>query len=262
MKTVGARRSTRRQRPSAVELTVRDGVASITLARPATGNRLDAEMLAALVDACATAEDDASVRVVVLAARGSAFCAGLPVDCPWPPAVWPDGVGAVGTLTKPVVAAIQGEARGWGFALALACDLRVASRAATFVLSEASEGRLPGGGVMGRLARSAGVARALDLALLGTPLPAGQALQWGLVSAVVSPRRLAGAVAEMASELAARAPLALRFAKEAAVKALDLPLAEGIRLEHDLYVLLQTTHDRREGVRAFLERRRPRFGAR
>jgi enoyl-CoA hydratase/carnithine racemase len=212
-----------------VELDVRDGVAWITLARPATGNRLDTEMLAALVEACACAEDASDVRVVVVGARGRAFCTGLSADCPWPPAAWPDGVGAVGALGKPVVAAIQGEARGWGFALALACDLRVASRAATLVLPEAPAGRLPGGGAMARLARMAGVARALVLALLGTPLPAARALDWGLVNAVVSPGRLAGAVARLATGLAARAPLALRLAKEAVVKALDLPLAEGMR---------------------------------
>jgi enoyl-CoA hydratase/carnithine racemase len=262
VKTAGSRGSARRQRAPAVELTVRAGAAWITLARPATGNRLDAEMLAALVDACARAEDATEVRVVVIAARGAAFCTGLPDECPWPPPAWPEGIGAVAALTKPVVAAIQGEARGWGLALALACDLRLAARGATFVLPEAHAGRMPGGGVTGRLARMVGVARALELALVGTPLPAARALQWGLVSAVVPPRRLAGAVAELANGLAARAPLALRLAKEAVVKALDLPLAEGMRLEHDLYVLLQTTRDRREGVRAFLERRRPRFQAR
>jgi enoyl-CoA hydratase len=245
-----------------VELAVRHGVAWITLARPATGNRLDAELLAALVDACTAAEDAADVRVVVLAARGARFSTGLPAGCSWLPPAWPDGVAAVGALTKPIVAAIQGEARGWGFALALACDLRVAARGATFVLPEARQGRLPGGGVTGRLARVAGVARALELVLLGSPLSAAQALEWGLVRAVVAPGRLAGAVAELANALAARGPLALRLAKEAVVKALDLPLTEGMRLEHDLYVLLQTTRDRREGVRAFLERRRPRFQAR
>jgi len=240
---------------------VRAGAAWITLARPATGNRLDAGMLAALVDACAAAEDAAAARVVVLAARGPAFCAGLPAACPWPPAAWPDGVGAVAALTKPVVAAIQGAATGWGFALALACDLRIAARGAVFRLPGAAAGGLRGGGVTARLRRMVGAARALELALLGTPVAATEALDGGLVREVVSRRRLPAAVGAVVRMLAARGPLALRFAKEAVVKALDLPLAEGMRLEQDLYVLLQTTEDRREGVRAFLERRRPRFDA-
>jgi enoyl-CoA hydratase len=234
----------------------------MTLARPAARNRCDAELLAALADACAEAENADAARVVVLAARGPAFSAGLPRAYRWPDPAWPDGVAALAALTKPVVAALQGEALGWGLALALACDLRVASAGAVLALPEMREGRFPGGGVTQRLPRVVGVARALDLVLLGTRLTAARAAEWGLVSAVVPPGRLAAAVAETARALAARGPLALRLAKEAVVRALDLPLADGIRLEEDLYVLLQTTEDRREGIRAFLERRTPRFSGR
>jgi enoyl-CoA hydratase len=241
---------------------VRAGVAWMTLARPAFRNRLDAELLGALVAACEEVEEGEDVRVVVLEARGSAFSAGLPSACDWPEPTWPDGIGAVAGLTKPVIAALRGEALGWGLALALACDLRIAASSAVLALPEARHGRLPGGGAIARLVRMVGVARALDLALLGTRLPAARAAEWGLVSTVVEPARLATAVESAARALGARGPLALRLAKEAVVKGFDLPLGEGIRLEQDLYVLLQTTADRREGVRAFLERRAPRFGGR
>jgi enoyl-CoA hydratase len=241
---------------------VRHGVAWLTLARPARRNRLDAELLGALADACAAAEEAEAANVVVLAAEGPAFSAGLPRACGWPKPAWPDGVGAVGALTKPVIAAIQGDALGWGLALALACDLRVASRGATFALPSVRDGHLPGGGAIPRLVRVVGAARTLELSLLGAPLSAARAAEWGLVTEVVEPEHLVSAVERTARTLAARAPLALRLAKEAIVKGLDLPLGEGIRLEHDLYVLLQTTADRAEGVRAFLERRRPRFGGR
>ena len=107
-----------------------------------------------------------------------------------------------------------------------------------------------------------GPARALDLVLLGTPLPARRAAAWGVVAATVEPRRLEAAVEATARALASRAPLALRLGKEAVVRALDLPLAEGIRLEQDLYVLLQTTADRREGITAFRTRRGARFRGR
>jgi enoyl-CoA hydratase len=250
------------RRGPAVEFEVRERVAWLTLARPATRNRCDVELLGGLADACAAAEDAEEVRVVVLGARGAAFSAGLPPGCRWPDASWPDGVGAVAALTKPIVAAIQGAALGWGLALALACDLRIASTAAVLALPELHQGWLPGGGVTQRLARMVGVARALEVVLLGTPLRAVKAAEWGLVSGVVPPARLVPTVAEMARGLARRGPLALRLAKEAVVRALDLPLGEGIRLEQDLYVLLQTTADRREGVRAFVERRAPRFQGR
>jgi enoyl-CoA hydratase/carnithine racemase len=241
---------------------VRDGVASITLGRPAFRNRLDAEMMAGLEQACAAAADAEDARVVVLAAQGPAFCAGLPRGCSWPDPTWPDGVGAVARLTKPVVAALQGDALGWGLALALACDLRLMASTAVLALPDVEHGRLPGGGAIARLARMVGVARTLDLVLLGTRLTAARAVEWGLCSAAVEPARLADAVRELARTLAARGPLALGLAKEAVVHGFDLPLADGIRLEQDLYVLLQTTTDRQEGIRAFLERRAPRFGGR
>jgi enoyl-CoA hydratase/carnithine racemase len=235
---------------------MRDGIAWITLARPATGNRCDPELLAALADACATVEHAPEAAVAVLRAQGASFCAG---GEPVADGSSPDGIAALASLGKPVVAAIQGEASGLGFAVALACDLRIASTGASFVLPEVTEGTLPGGGATQRLARMIGTARALELVLLGTRLTARQAEAWGIVSHVTRPAELGTAVADVAGGLAARGPLALRLAKEAVVRALDLPLADGIRLEHDLYVLLQTSADRRAGIRAFLERRRPRF---
>src|SRR5262249_47614393 len=112
----GGRRAARpaRSRPAAVQFALRDGVAWLTLDRPATANRLDAELQGALGDACAAAEEAREARVVVLAARGSVFSAGLPRGCRRPAAAWPDGVRAVAALTKPVVAAIQGDALGYG----------------------------------------------------------------------------------------------------------------------------------------------------
>ena len=241
---------------------MRRGVAWIRLARPATGNRLDAELQTALADACATASARDDVSVIVLAAQGAMFCSGLPVGLAWTPAEWPDAVGAVAGLTKPVIAVIGGEARGWGVALALACDLRIASRAARFVLPETHSGLLPGGGVTQRLTRMVGPARALELLLVRPRLTAAEAVSWGVVQAVVSPTSLDAAATRLAKRVAARGPIALRFAKEAVTRALDLPLDDGMRLEHDLYALLQTTSDRREGIGAFLARRAPRFHAR
>jgi enoyl-CoA hydratase len=249
-------------RGPAVAVTARDGVAWVELARPATSNALDDAVMSGLVEACHAVEDDEAIRAMVLAARGRDFCIGLPGDPPWLPPDWPDGVRAVGSVTKPVIGALSGAVRGWGLALALACDLRLAAPGATLEAPEIEQGRLPGGGVTQRLTRLVGPSRALALLLLSEPVMAREALAWGLVSQVVPAARLQAAAASVARGLAARGPMALRFAKEAVVRALDLPLDDGIRLEQDLYVLLQTTMDRREGIRSFLEHRWPRYDGR
>jgi enoyl-CoA hydratase/carnithine racemase len=251
-----------RARGPAVDVAVQDGVAWLTLARPARRNLLDDEMMGALADACGGIEHDDAVRVAVLAAAGEHFCAGLPPGIAWPAAASPDGVAGLAALTKPVIACLAGTVRGWGLALALACDLRVAATTAVLELPEVSRGRLPGGGVTQRLTRLIGTSRALSMLLLGEPVAAHTAAAWGLVSQVVAPRRLRPTAAALARDLVTRGPLALRLAKEAVSRALDLPLDDGVRLEHDLYVLLQTTSDRREGVRSFLERRPPRYEGR
>jgi len=245
-----------------VGVSVRDGVAWLTLARPRSGNALDAEMMGALAAACEAVELDDAARVAIVIAAGTDFCVGLPRGVTWPPDVWPDGIGALARVTKPVVACLAGAVRGWGVALALACDIRVAASGTRLMLGEVPQGRLPGGGVTQRLTRVIGASRALSMLLLGEVVPARTAADWGLVARVVAGTRLRAAGAELARDLAARGPLALRLAKEAVLRALDLPLDEGVRLEHDLYVLLQTTTDRTEGVRSFLERRPPRYHGR
>jgi enoyl-CoA hydratase/carnithine racemase len=257
---VRARRAGRSGPP--LELEISGGVAVLTLARPAAGNVLDDALMHALAAAADTLADRDELCAVVLRARGPAFSRGLPPAVAWPPRSWPDGVAAIARLPMPVVAAIRGEAAGWGLALALACDLRVAATGARFSLPETGAGRLPGGGVTPRLARLVGPARAADLVLLGTVLSGRDATAWGLATRAVPPTAVDRTALAMARALARRGPTALRYAKEAVVRALDLPLDDGIRLEHDLYVLLQTTADRREGVQAFLQRRPPRFQAR
>lgn len=249
---------TGRRRTPAASCAVRDGVAWVRLERPAGGNRLDADLMADLAEAADAVEDRDDVRVVVLSAAGRDFCRGLPDGRRWPPAAWPDGIGAIARITRPVVAAVSGEARGWGLALALACDVRLLAHGAALVVPPPDAG-LPGAGLAPRLARIVGPARAAELVLLGGRLPARRAVEWGLARAVVARTRLASAAGALAAALAARGPLALRCAKEAVGRALDLSLDDGLRLEHDLYVLLQTTTDRAEGVRAFLAHRRPDF---
>jgi enoyl-CoA hydratase len=254
--------SAARARTAPVETEVAGGVAWLTLARPATRNRLDEELMCALAEACEAMEHDETVRALVLSGAGHHFCAGLPRGVGWPPRSWPDAIASVAGVGKPVVACLEGTVSGWGVALALACDIRLAASTAALRLDEVPRGRLPGGGVTQRLPRVVGPSRAMAMLLLGESIPARTAADWGLVSRVVPASRVRAAAAETARTLTAHGPLAQRLAKEAVVRALDMPLDDGMRLEHDLYVLLQTTADRREGVRSFLERRTPRYEGR
>ena len=255
-----AARAVSASRTSAAVVTrIDDGVGFMQLARAATRNRLDLGLVQAVVDACEAMAADSAVRVVVLGAAGPDFSIGLPAGRGWLDPAWPDPVAAVAALPQPVIATIDGEARGWGLALALACDVRLVSTRAVLSVPDAGGGRLPGGGMTQRLPRMVGTGRASAMLLLGTRIRAADAVAWGLAAEAVAAGRLARAAAARARELAARGPVALRYAKEAVRRAFDLPLDDGVRLEHDLYVLLQTTADRRDGVEAFRARRRPRF---
>jgi len=241
---------------------LRDRVAGLTLDRPGDGNRLTMEMAAALIEACQAAEDSDAVAVVVRG-RGCWFCAGLAEG------VGPEDlqgrrspVEALAGVTKPVVAVLEGPAIGPGAELALAADVRIAAETATLQFPDVSEGRIPCFGATQRLPRLIGRARALEILLFGTEVSPAEAAELGLVTRVAAPAKLEATVDEVIGTLCARAPLALALAKEAVVRACDLPLADGMRLEEDLYALLQTTEDRAEGVRSFLEKRTPRFRGR
>jgi enoyl-CoA hydratase/carnithine racemase len=165
-------------------------------------------------------------------------------------------------LTKPVIAAINGDAIGLGLELALVCDLRIAMTKARFGLPQVAEGLIPFCGGTQRLPRIVGQAKALELVLLGELIDAAEAYRIGLVTEIVSESTFATRVDEIVEDLLGKGPIALRLGKEAVLKALDLTLDQGIRLEEDLYALLQTTQDRAEGVRAFLSKKKPTFTGR
>jgi enoyl-CoA hydratase/carnithine racemase len=162
-------------------------------------------------------------------------------------------------MPQPVIAVLDGAVEGAGLELALACDLRVASETATFAVPQVAAGAAPALGATQRLPRLIGRARAAEMMLLGERIEASTALSWGLVN-TVAPADPRAEADRHAAAMCARGPLALRFAKEAMVRGLDMPLAQALRYETDLTVILQTTDDRAEGVRAFMEKRPPRFG--
>ncbi len=239
-----------------VQWTLDRGVAAISIAA-GEGNRIDLEVAQQLCGVAEEIRGDTDVVVVSLLASGRHFCRGgqggdRQVD-------WS---GALAALAPPIVAGIQGDAENEGAELALLADLRITTPATRFRWAHLHERQLPAAGATQRLPRMVGRMRALDLLLSGRWMKAEEAEQTGLSSRCVSRRSLGAAVAAAARDLAEKGPLALRFAKEAVLAGAEMTFEQGLRLEQDLYVLLQTTEDRREGIESFLEKRKPRFRGR
>lgn len=246
-----------------------DGVATVTLNRPEVLNAMNQAMREALTRRFTALATDDAVRVIVVTGGGErAFSVGADVRefvAPQTPVRFRDQRRLVDfrqvmdRCPQPIIAAIRGYALGGGLELALACDIRVAGDDAQLGLTEINLAIIPGGGGTQRLPRLLGRGKALELILTGARVDAAEALRLGLVERVVPAAEVRQHALALARELAGKAPVALRYAKEAVVKGLELGLADGLRLEGDLSALLRTTEDRLEGARAFLEKRRPRW---
>jgi enoyl-CoA hydratase/carnithine racemase len=256
----------------AITYAVADQVATVTLSRPDVHNAMNEAMrrdLTRCFDAIAVDDD---VKVVVVTGAGErAFSAGADIREFVEPLVPVrfreqrrrlDFRQAMDRCWQPIIAAVNGFALGGGLELALACDIRIAAAGASLGLTEINLAIIPGGGGTQRLPRLIGRGKALELILTGARIPADEALRIGLVERVVPGGEALKAATELARSMAAKAPVALRYAKESVAKGLELPLAEGLRLEGDLSTLLRTTEDRLEGARAFLEKRPPRWTGR
>jgi enoyl-CoA hydratase len=199
-------------------------------------------------------EDDDAARMLALTGAGSAFCVGFD------DAADPRLVESLAVLSKPTVAIINGDAFDEGLELAMAADIRVAISSAHFAITQVQRGGMPHFGATQRLPRLIGASGALRMMLTGAALGADEAMRAGLVTYLAnSPADLAVISGRVAEAILSRAPLAARMVKDAVLKGYDMTLEQGIRLEEDLYALLQTTSDRAEGVRAFLEKRKPLF---
>jgi len=246
-------------------LTVDGHVATITIAPP--GGRYDRPFLDALAQGAELVRaDQERIRAVVIAAAGPDFGAGWAEDALAEPDLPGHGApplgaafDAVAAIPQPVVAAVEGAAHSAGLELALACDLRVAGAGATFQSPEAAWGLVPRGGATQRLPRAVGRAHALRLLLLGEAIDSREAYRIGLVTEETAAGGARDRAWELAARIAQRGPVATRFAKEAVHRGVEMPLEQALRYELDLTVILQTTRDRAEGVRAFVERRAPRF---
>jgi methylglutaconyl-CoA hydratase len=240
----------------------------ITLSRPESANALSRGLVDALADAVAGVVADPTVRAVVVTGSGKSFCAGADLKERLGMAadetrVFLDDLGttftALSLLPCPVIAAINGAAFGGGLELALACDFRLAAEGAAMGLVEARLGIIPGAGGTQRLARVVGVSRAKEMILTGRRIDAATARELGLVSRVVPTADLEAVVADLVDEIAACAPLAVAQAKEAIDAGISLTLPGGLALERRCYDVVLTSADRDEGLRAFVEKRRPVF---
>jgi len=230
-------------------------VGSITLNRPDSGNAITTQLSHELADVCAHITSDEEVRVVIITGAGKYFCIGTdPAEKSLPTIAK-----AILNIDQPVIAAINGDALGQGLELALACDLRVATDTAHFGLPQIISGFIPSDGGTQLLPRIIGKGRAMEMILTGETIDATRACEIGLANKVVPSPELMPTVIEIANEMASHAPISLRFAKEAVCKGLELTLEQGLHLESDLYSLLQTTEDRVEGIKTFLERKKPQF---
>ncbi|HXU88015.1 MAG TPA: enoyl-CoA hydratase-related protein [Methylomirabilota bacterium] len=256
----------------AITYAVAEHVATVTLNRPEVHNAMNEAMRRDLTRCFETIASDDDVKAVVVTGAGDrAFSAGADIREFVEPLVPVrfreqrrrlDFRQAMDRCWQPIVAAVNGFALGGGLELALACDLRIAAAGASLGLTEINLAIIPGGGGTQRLPRLVGRGKALELILTGARIPADEALRIGLVERVVPSGEALKAATELARTMAAKAPVALRYAKEAVVKGLELPLADGLRLEGDLSTLLRTTEDRLEGAKAFLEKRAPRWTGR
>lgn len=234
-------------------------IALLTLNRPQANNVINQQMAQEMAEACQRINQDDEVYVVIITGAGdSAFCQGSdePQMTGYNPAA------AIASIDRPVIAAINGDALGQGLELAVACDIRLASNRAVFGLPGIEKGLVPTDGGTQRLPRIVGKAKALELVLTAQTIDAEEALEIGLVNKIVAPEELGAHARAMAQTIAAKGPIAIRYTKEAVDKGLDLTLEQGLRLEADLYALLQTTADRTEGITAFREKRPPRFNGR
>jgi enoyl-CoA hydratase len=251
---------------------VADRVATVTVNRPDKLNALNDAVMADLGQAFAAARADANVGVVVVTGSGEkAFVAGADIGELAKQTV----VGgkekslrgqvvldAIENLGKPVIAQVNGYAFGGGLELALACHLRYLSTTAKVGLPEVGLGIIPGYGGTQRLPRIVGRGRALEMILTGNPIDAATAERWGLANGVAEPAALAGKVSEVARHLLTRGPLAMAMALEAVNRGTGVPPEEGLRIECDLFGIVSSTADMREGLEAFLAKRKPSYQGR
>ncbi|HVE93083.1 MAG TPA: enoyl-CoA hydratase-related protein [Actinomycetota bacterium] len=246
-----------------------EGVALVRLNRPESLNALNATIMEELLDALEEFDEGEDIRCVVLTGGDRAFAAGAditdmagagPVDMYLADtlSLW-DGVSAVRT---PIIAAVSGWCLGGGCELAMACDVIIASETAKFGQPEISIGVIPGAGGTQRLTKVIGKSRAMEMVLTGEPMGAEEAARRGLVSRVVPQEALLDEAVALASKIASQPPIAVRLGKDAVNRSYETLLGAGLAAERHNFYLLFATEDQREGMDAFVNKRKPQWKGR
>lgn len=243
------------------------GVGIVQLNRPKALNALNREMMAEVIHALERFDDDSKIGCLIVTGNERAFAAGAdikemaqaqPVDMLNNPFI--DYWDRLLRISKPVIAAVSGFALGGGCEFAMACDMIIASDSAQFGQPEINLGVMPGAGGTQRLTRAVGKAVAMEMVLNDRRLSADEALHYGLVNKVVPTETYLQEAVDLAAQIAARAPVAVRMAKEAVNAAFEMPLQAALAHERRLFYLLFSTQDQKEGMQAFVEKRRAEWG--
>ena len=258
----------------------RDGIAILTLNRPEQRNAFSPQTMVLLARAWKDFREDDAMRVAILTGAGdTAFCAGgdlkllLPMftgarqpETEWDHELMSNLGDVMATallrpfeLYKPIIAAVNGYAMAGGSEILQSTDIRIASRTASFGLTEVKRGLVPGGGSMVRLQRQIPYAKAMEILMTGDNMTAEEAHRVGFINEVVEPEALMPRALELAAKIAKNAPLAVQAIKETAIRTNGIPLEEAFKIEHECSAKVMTSSDAREGPRAFAEKREPVF---
>jgi len=251
-----------------IRLNKKDGIGYVTLNRPEVRNAFNQEMIDELRDALRRIDTDGEIRVLIVTGAGKAFQAGadiaeLSVMSPMVILRWNEGIVRINAglekLRQPVIAAINGAAMGGGLELAISCTLRIIAESAKMALPEVRLGIIPGTGGTQRLPRLIGKGRAAELLLTGETISAREALDMGLVNRIAPDGDVVAAAEEMARRIMANAPIAVEMAKDALEIGKDLPLEHAVQYSQKNCVTCFSTADMKEGMAAFLEKRKAHF---
>lgn len=248
-------------------LVERDGpIGIVTLNRPQQLNALSYGLIKELALALESLDQDAEIRAIVLTGGEKVFAAGADIKEMVDAGPFDERLRGrlafrdrINKISKPVIAAVSGYALGGGCELAMSCDIIIASETARFGQPEVNLGAIPGSGGTQRLTRTVGKYRAMEMVLTGDSITAAEAQARSLVNKVVPVELIIEEAKTMARKIAAKSPLAVKSAKEAVLKALNTPLEEGLEFERKSFYLLFASEDRREGMKAFIEKRKPDF---
>jgi enoyl-CoA hydratase len=249
-----------------IEVSKQGQLGLIALNRPKVLNAINRPMVSEILDAMEGFEADSGVRAIVLSGKGRAFAAGADID-----EMANDNAidfelrnqfkdwDRLAMIKKPIIGAVQGFALGGGFELALCCDLLYAADDAEFGFPEVNLGVMPGAGGTQRLTKLVGKTKAMEWLFTGKRISAREALHHGIVNQLISKELLMEETMKAAEQIANQAPISIRLIKEAILKAVDSPLNEGMEFERKNFYLLFSTDDQKEGMQAFIEKRKPHF---